>query len=561
MSSAEQTVGGAAAADFALTGRIVTVTGTADAQAVVVRGGRIESVGGRELAEQARAAGLPVRDVGERLVLPGFVDPHMHLQHISLGRGRGVDCRFPGCATIPDVLDALQAGLADISGDEWLVGYANLFFDQKIAERRYLTRAELDRVSDRVPIVLHMGGHASVLNTPALRLAGVERFMAGAAGGWGSPVVEVDGSGAPTGLVAEIDPMLPIPAPDAATVEGYVADTFHDLFTTHGVTSFGEMVESTDSAALLERLIASGRLPARAGLYLMSPAALPLAEATSWVSGHRPADPDRLRALGVKVFADGGYSSRNAASRTPYVLDHAPHPGYHGRLNLPYASIREAIATTRAAGVQLAVHTNGTAAQDEALAAVLGSGDPADHPAVRIEHLGNVLDSPRDLATWRRAGVRPVLQPAFLHNFVGDYVPMLLGDAGMTGRLPLRTILDAGVLPAASSDVCLGAETEQSNPLFGIWCLMARRSYWGRHVEPEEKVSFSEALRLFTLEGAKALGMDDRIGSIEPGKFADLVVLDRDPRTDAEEVRRTRVDSVYLQGHEVHHRPGAAPPR
>ncbi|MCW2619507.1 MAG: hypothetical protein JWR28_2656, partial [Modestobacter sp.] len=257
MSTTEQALGGAAAADFALTGRIVTVTGTADAQAVVVRGGRIESVGGRELAEQARAAGLPVRDVGERLVLPGFVDPHMHLQHISLGRGRGVDCRFPGCATIPDVLDALQAGLADISGDEWLIGYANLFFDQKIAERRYLTRAELDRVSDRVPIVLHMGGHASVLNTPALRLAGVERFMAGAAGGWGAPVVEVDGTGAPTGLVAEIDPMLPIPTPDAATVEGYVADTFHDLFTTHGVTSFGEMVESTDSAALLERLIAS----------------------------------------------------------------------------------------------------------------------------------------------------------------------------------------------------------------------------------------------------------------------------------------------------------------
>ncbi|MDT7615372.1 MAG: hypothetical protein QOF00_2819 [Pseudonocardiales bacterium] len=555
------TIGTEPAADFALTGRVVTVTGTADAQAVVVRNGRIDSVGGRELAEQARAAGLPVHDVGERLVLPGFVDPHMHLQHISVGRGRGVDCRFPGCATIPDVLDALHAGLADISGDEWLVGYANLFFDQKIAERRYLTRAELDRVSDRVPIVLHMGGHASVLNTLALRLAGVERFMAGAAGGWGSPVVEVDGAGQPTGLVAEIDPMLPIPTPDAGTVEGYVADTFRDLFTVHGVTAFGEMVESTDGAALLERLTGSGRLPARAGLYLMSPAALPLSEATSWVSGHRPADPDRLRAVGVKVFADGGYSSRNAASRTPYVLDHAPHPGYHGRLNLPYAAIREAIAATRAAGVHLAIHTNGTAAQDEALAAVLGSGDPADHPAVRIEHLGNVLDSPRDLATWRLAGVRPVLQPAFLHNFVGDYVPMLLGDAGMTGRLPLRTILDAGVLPAASSDVCLGAETEQSNPLFGIWCLMARRSYWGRHVEPDEKISFSEALRLFTLEGAKALGMDDRVGSIEPGKYADLVVLDRDPRTDIDELRRTQVDSVYLQGREVHHRPGAAPPR
>jgi predicted amidohydrolase YtcJ len=558
MTTVPQSAPSGAAPDFALMGRIVTVTGTADAQAVVVRGGRIDAVGGRELAEQARVAGFPVHDVGDRVVLPGFVDPHMHLQHVSLGRGRGVDCRFPGCATIPDVLDALHSGLANVSGDGWLIGYGNLFFDQKIAERRMITRAELDRVSDRVPIVLHMGGHASVLNTPALQLAGVERFMSGAAGGWGAPVVDVDSAGQPTGLVAEIDPMLPIPEPDEAAVENYVADTFRDLFGTYGVTTFGEMVESTAGAALLERLMASGRLPARAAMYLMSPAALPLAEATEWVAGYRSATgADRLRAAGVKVFADGGYSSRNAASRTPYVADHAPHPGYHGRLNLSYGQIRQALAATRAARVQLAVHTNGTGAQDEALAAILGSGDPAEHLPVRIEHLGNVVASPDDVATWRRAGVRPVLQPAFLHNFVGDYVPMLLGDAGMSGRLPLRTILDRGVVPAASSDVCLGAEQEQSNPLFGIYCLMARRGYWGRRVEPHEAISFSEALRLFTLEGATALGMADRVGSIEPGKDADLVVLDRDPRADAEEVRRAHVDAVFLRGVEVHRREGA----
>ena len=102
--------------------------------------------------------------------------------------------------------------------------------------------------------------------------------MSGAAGGWGAPVVDVDGAGQPTGLVAEIDPMLPIPEPDEAAVERYVTDTFRDLFGTYGVTTFGGMVESTANAALLDRLIGSGRLPARAAMYLMSPAALPLAE-------------------------------------------------------------------------------------------------------------------------------------------------------------------------------------------------------------------------------------------------------------------------------------------
>jgi predicted amidohydrolase YtcJ len=133
-------------------------------------------------------------------------------------------------------------------------------------------------------------------------------------------------------------------------------------------------------------------------------------------------------------------------------------------------------------------------------------------------------------------------------------VPMLLGDAGMSGRLALRTILDEGVLPAASSDVALGAEVEQSNPLFGIWCAMERRGYWGWRIEPEQAISFAEALRLYTLEGARALGLDAEIGSLEVGKRADMVVLDRDPRTDPGELRQTAVDTVYVDGVVVHGR-------
>ena len=545
-------------APFVLTGRIVPVTGSADAAAVLVRDGRIAEVGDARVAARAAEAGIEVRDLGDRLVVPGFVDPHIHLQHLAVGTQRGVDCRVPTCRTIPDVLDALAGGLADVGGDDWLIGYGNLFFDQKVAEHRHPTRQELDSVSDRVPIALHLGGHATVLNTPALRLAQVERFMSGAAGGWGSPVVELDSAGDPTGLVAEIDPMLPIPEVDQEQIDKYVEITFRDLFTRYGVTTFGEMVESREAAETLDRLIGTDRLRARGVMYAMVPSSMPLAEATAWVARYRSsAGPDRLRAAGVKMFADGGYSSRNAASRTPYVRDHSPRPGYRGRLNLTYPAIQEALRAARGAGVQLAVHTNGTRAQDEVLAAVNASGDPGAHLPVRVEHLGNVMGAPDDVLAWRTAGVIPVLQPAFLYNFVGDYVPMLLGDAGMNGRLALRTMLDEGVIPAASSDVGLGAETEQSNPLFGIWCCLARQSYWGREVEGEQRISFAEALRLFTLEGARALGMADEIGSIEVGKRADLTVLDRDPRRDPAQLREAAVDAVYLGGELVHRREGS----
>lgn len=545
--------GSVSAPPLVITGRIATVTGTADAEAILIADGRIEEVGDRRIAEQARAAGIEVRDAGDRLVLPGFVDPHIHLRHLAVGRGRGVDCRFPGCKTVSDVLDALADGLADVPDGGWLIGYGNLFFDLKIADRRVPTRAELDSVTGSVPAVLHLGGHASVLNTEALRLARVERFLSGAAGGWGAPVVELDGTGQPTGLVAEIDPMLPIPEALPAAVDEFLAGTYRDLFTRFGVTAFGEMVESTRAASELDRLIGTGRIPARGTGYVMVPAAMPLSEGIEWVTGQPGggADAGRLRAAGIKMFADGGYSSRNAASRTPYVRDHAPRDGYRGRLNLTYPAIRGAIEATRAHGIQLAVHTNGTAAQDEVIAAVLGTADPAAGPPVRVEHLGNLLGSPGDIASWRRAGVIPVAQPAFLFNFVGDFVPMLLGDAGSHGRLALRTIIDQGVIPAASSDVGLGAEDGQSSPLFGIWCCMARQGYWGRVLEPDEAISFAEALRLFTLEGARALGLDREIGSLERGKLADLVILDRDPRADADEVRQARVDSVYLGGREI----------
>ena len=129
---------------------------------------------------------------------------------------------------------------------------------------------------------------------------------------------------------------------------------------------------------------------------------------------------------------------------------------------------------------------------------------------------------------------------------------MLLGTPGTTGRLPLRSMLDDGVGPVANSDVGPGAEDEQSNPLFSIWECMARRGYSGSAIEPEQAISFAEALRLHTIEGARALGMDDQVGSLEVGKQGDLVVLDRDPRDGGlQNVRDTKVDSVFLGGVEV----------
>lgn len=542
-----------------LTGEILTAARVPSASALLMHRGRIEAVGGREVAEHARQLGAVHHDLKGRLIVPGFVDPHVHLEHLAVGAGRAVDCRVPRCRTVGDVLEALRAGLDDRTG-EWLIGYGNLFFDQKLAERRLPTRRELDSVSDSVPAVLHLGGHGSVLNSPALEAADVKRFLTGSPGAWGSPVVGLDSAGEPTGLVGEIDPFLPIPPPSRAERKRYMETAFRDLFTSNGVTAFGEMVEELTEVDILDELISSGRLAGRGVLYAMVPALLPLRQAAKWAAGYESgAGPERLRAGGVKLFADGGYSARNAATRTPYVAEHSPEPGYRGRVNLSAEELADAIAVSRSAGVQLAVHANGTRAQDEVLAAVGAAGGGRLGPPIRIEHLGNVVSGLSDLATWRDAGVIPVVQPGFLYNFIGDFLPMLLGAGAATGLMPLRSLIEQGLRPPFSSDVALGAEEGQSAPMFAIWAAMARRSYFGRHVEPEEEINFDDALRMHTIEAATALGADSDLGSIETGKRADVVVLERDPRSVAtDEVRHVRVDTAYLDGMEVYRRAGSA---
>lgn len=547
-------------ASVAIIGRIVSVTGGADAEAVVIRDGRVAAIGSRRLAEEARACGIAVRDFGDRAVVPGFVDPHVHLELLATARGRAVDLRVPGCKTIADVLDRLAGAATEVGDGDWLLGYGNLFFDQKLAERRLPSRVELDAVSTSIPIQIACGGHTSVLNSRALELAQVERFLNGAAGLWGSPVVHLDERGVPTGVVSEIDQLLPVPAMDKAEVRRNLVSTYSEEFTAYGVTTFGEMLSSFDNADVIDDLVGSADMAARAVLYPMAPSAGPLDEVCEWASTYRSkVGSEWMRAAGAKLFADGGYSARNAATRTPYVAEHAPYPGYKGVLNMSQRDVLRAVHATRRHDIQVAIHANGPRAQDEIVAALLSLPGPHDHRPVRIEHAGNLVNERQDLELFRRANVVPVLQPVFLYNFMADFVPMLLGDGGLRGRLPLRDMLDDGVGPVASSDVGPGAEIEQSNPMFSIWECMARRSYWGLHIEPDQAISFAEALRLHTIEGARALGMDDVVGSIEVGKWADIAVLDRDPRVGSlDDVRLTRVDEVFLAGTSVHQRAGAA---
>lgn len=524
-----------------------------EASAILLRGSRIEAIGNGDLVQWCRDNEVPTDDLGDQYLLPGFVDPHAHLEVASRARQLTVDCRVPECRNISDVLDRLSAARDQAAGS-WLVGQANLFWDRKLEDGRFPTRAELDSVSTETPIVVRAGGHASILNTRAFEVSDVERY-AGGKGLMGGAIVERGPSGELTGMIAELDRALPIPYLEGEELEDALVSGAYELFSKYGVTTVGEISETRDGVQFLADLAAEQSLPVRLETYLWSPGTLSFDEACHW-SEHLTidCDPSRMRVRGIKLFADGGYSAKNAATLTPYLGKDPASSDARGKISLTKEFVSNAVARAADAGLQIAIHANGERAQAFVSNAVLDIGGPIVGFPVRAEHAGNLVTSPATEEAWRRAELIPIPQAVFLYNF-GGYLTNYLGDAVAGGLFPFRTLLDHGWRLAPSSDVHLGSEQEQTNPFFSIWCALSRRSFAGQEILPDEAVSLDDALRMHTLDAAISLGVGDDRGSLVPGKRADIAVLAENPYDVAvDRLRSIAVDRTYLDGVVVYER-------
>lgn len=536
-----------------LAARVITVAGSKDDdrwQGVVVRGDRII-----RLLDRAEAAGLgpevEVIDLGDQTLMPGFVDVHAHAEVVCRTSYKTVDCRAPECGTIPDVLDALSSYQSTLTSGEWLVGQANLFFDRKLKEQRLPTRTELDSISTERPIVLRAGGHISVLNSKALELAGIDRdFVPPAHSVTGMPEVIRDASGEPTGVIKEMDSLLPLPSPDAEQLRDAIEQGLQNYFTAYGVTTIGEISETITGIECMNDLAEMRRLPASIRTYLWSPGTLEsLDMVKNWKDHIRlTASETDIRIQGLKLFSDGGFSAKSAAINCCYV----GHPGSSGSIAFDQYFLRRAFLMTQEQGLQLAVHANGDRAQDWLCKMVIKlGGAKAGRSRMRIEHAGNFLPNAKSADLWSQAGIIPVPQPVFIYTF-GEYFPDYLGEYGTRGRFPFRSLLDRGWRLSGSSDVWIGSEREATNPFFSIWCCMKRQAYSGNYIDPDEAISFDEALRMHTIDAAATMGEEDEKGSLTPGKVADIIAVHGNPRKMAvDDVRSLRPNFVMARGRTV----------
>ncbi|GII67467.1 hypothetical protein Skr01_75520 [Sphaerisporangium krabiense] len=509
---------------------------------VVVRDGRIAAI---LPAGVAPPAGLPVTDVGDRPLLPGFVDPHVHIEMAALAMWGAVDCHTPPCGSIEELIEQLRAHahLREQRGG-WLVGQGGLFAGRRFAEQRLPTREDLDRVSTAFPVAVRFGAHVTVVNSRGLELIDV-----GALPETGDAYIGRDAAGRPTGELHELFYALPIPSLTEAELAQAVEETAERYLTRYGVTTAGEITTSMAGARLLAELAGTARLPMAVDAFVWAPGTLPLGELFDARRAGRLDDPSNpaFRYRGIKIFVDGGFSAAGAAVLRPYAQERDGEP-QSGRMAYTAGDLADLIRTTDELDLQVTAHVNGERAQRELCRAALTArgGDADGRPPVRLEHAGNVLTDDATLDHWRRAGAVPIPQAGFIYT-MGSFIPRSMGDYAFPGMFRFRDLIDRGWRVCSSSDGA-GSELLQFNPLFGVQCAVTRVSCVGEEVNPGQRITVMEALEMHTSSAAAAMGLTDR-GSIEVGRRADLVVLAADPRDAAPgEISSIAVDAVTVNG-------------
>lgn len=524
-----------------------------------MEGARLAAVG----AAEEVAAGVPqarVLDFGDRTIMPGFIDTHAHVALTSIGRETMIDCRVHRCRSIEGIVETLRDSLDLAEETGWLIARSSLLLDQKLEDRRFPTKEDLDRVSTTVPIALRTS-HLTILNSRALDQVEIERFASARHGSLGPVTIERGADGTPNGIVSNMDSLLPFPEPDPETAKRAIEVGARELFTANGVTTVCEMSDTREALDAMVELIDAGQLHPRFQVFLMAPGTVTVEQACDWRAQGIQERAGRFDIHGLKLFADGGYSSRDAATKHPYAPEVALEPGSTGKLTFTDDELSTIFQQAHAAGLQVALHTNGERSQ-EAVCAVAERLNLPDWYPVRLEHAGNFMYDPQTQDAWRRAGAQPMPQPMFIYT-MAEFMPIYLGEYGARhGRLPFKTLLETGWELPSGSDAYWALEEEVTNPLWSMWCCMKRQAFSGEVIDSDEAIDLESALRMHTVNGARALGLDDR-GSLEPGKAADVIVLDGDLTNGigADNIQDVKVDRVYVGGESVYERPGASPPQ
>jgi predicted amidohydrolase YtcJ len=508
------------------------------AEAMLIRGDRIAAVGSAEEIHAA-APGAEVVRLGGATVIPGLIDAHCHVTDVGY-LAAAADCSQPSAPDIAMIQVRLRAAAGRTPEGSWVTGGG--YTEYKLRENRHPTRNELDQaVPDRPAVLYHTSLHAAVLNTAALRESGFADDQPDPPGGafgrdeqgrlngvvFESPMFALFeknihrdiarmGGGAPGGLIQAAGQRLAALGLTAACDADMRRDT---------LTAYAE----ADAGSLLSQRIYG----------------LVVYDQVDWLltAGLRGRHSDRLAAEAVKIWADGGMSSRTAAIHGSYPVP----PFGSGILYFEPDELAKLVCDLDARGFQVCIHAQGDRAIEivlDAYAAIMtpGDGNPRRH---RIEHGGAMYPPLAERAAG--LGIVVASQPGFL-SILGDGFAEAFGDT-CDLLYSFASWQRAGITVAGSSD----APVISPDPFLGIRDAILRRTADGRLLGPDERLPARDALALYTTRAAYSCHRENEIGSLEPGKFADFVILDRNPlEVEPAQITDLQVLATVLGGIPVH---------
>lgn len=540
------TAKGCAAPDLILSnGQIVTMDDASTlASHMAVRDGHIVAIG--DAATVTRCADGDTRriDLDGRTVLPGLIDVHTHALEWAQGVVRGeLDLGYPKVETMAEIVEKVRQAAQDAKPGEWIVGFG--WDDAKLKGRRYVTRQDLDPVSNGHPVYLvHVSGHLATANSKALELAGITQATLDPQGG----VIERDKNGELTGVVKDsampiVSSNIPPPPPDLAREAAGVV-SWEALAA--GLTTIHDIWLSPAEMRGYQDAYEAGELKVRVQ---MVPGVRNVEDArkVAAMGVHTGFGDDHLKLGGVKMFADGGMGARTIAIYPPGVQGE---PDNIGLLLWKSEDMQQAHKILASAGWQLITHAIGDRAIDQVLDSYATVTKDLDlsRPRFRIAHGG--ISTPAILKRLREQEVMVDGNPPFVY-WIGSWFRKY-GPERVRWSYPGKSYFQNQVVAGAGSDVGV----TPISPWWGIWAAVAREELeTGQVLAPEERLTVQEALTLYTRNGAYIGFEEGQKGSLETGKLADFIIVDRDVlRVPPDQLKDVKVLQTWVGGELVYER-------
>jgi predicted amidohydrolase YtcJ len=510
------------------------------AEAVAVKGNKIVYVGNNGGATRLTGAATRVIDLKGATVLPGFTDAHMHLSGVGQ---REMTLNLEGTKSLDEFLARVKERVDQARPGQWVTGrgWIETFWKPPV----FPTRQDLDRIAPNNPVVLtRADGHASIANSAALRLANITRDTRAPDGG----AINKDAAGEPSGMLIDraqglVRRLVP-PETDAELDEQILKGVQREAEL--GWTQIQDAHGSWSEVERMRRLYRDGKIKIRIYKTITGPSA----DATRLIEqGASIGEFGGLFTVRtIKVAIDGALGSRGAALLAPYSDD----PRTTGLITTDTTALKTMLAAALRAGIQVEIHAIGDRGNrltldfyERAMQEVPADQRKVKEPRWRDEH--SQIVNPADLPRFKQLGVIASMQPS---HAIGDlyFAPARLGMDRLKGAYAWQTLIKLGVPVAGGSD----APVERGEPMIEFYAAVARKDLDGRAGEgwhPEEKVSRSDALKMFTLWAAFSAFEEDQRGTIEVGKLADLTILNADIMTIPEaQIPKTKAVMTVVNG-------------